>query len=323
MKATPKFCVHCGAPINLGEKFCASCGAQLVKNLFDKTPIEPTPIEPTEIKPTEIEPTNIEPTNIEPTEITPTEITPTEIKPTEIEPTPIEPTPIVQGVWGRLVFFFTHPNQLIFGILSFVSTLTTVILIAVNGFKWWIIFFLLVALVSLFEVVYSFIKTPALDGSKNLVQKLKNWLGIKDGAKITNPKPIVGGGSGMAAAATMVVFLLVSLFSGFKNFVVLDGYTFRCSFSSSGYNPETDYEIVTFYPGHKARDTVYRNGEVLIQLYGTYWRIGNDCGIKCKTLEKGSWNTWGYSEKWGSTLNFEIKSYKDLLSGGTHFYRTI
>ena len=138
MKVTPKFCVRCGAPIKPGEKFCMSCGAQLVKNLYDKTPIEPTKIEPIEVKPTEIEPTEIKPTEIKPTEIKPTEIKPTEIEPTPIEPTPIEPAPIKAGVFNnRFFMFFIQPNILIWGIIALASSLLHVIAVTCGGFNWW------------------------------------------------------------------------------------------------------------------------------------------------------------------------------------------
>ena len=160
LKATPKFCVHCGSPIKPGEKFCMKCGAQLVKNLYDKTAIEPTKIEPTEVKPTEIEPTKIEPTKIEPTEIKPTEIKPTEIEPTPIEPTPIEPTPIKAGVFNnRFFMFFTHPNILIWGAINLGSTLFHVISVSAGGFNWWNIISLIItkSMFIIFNIPHDFI----------------------------------------------------------------------------------------------------------------------------------------------------------------------
>ena len=307
-----------------------NCGAQLVKNLYDKTAIEPTKIEPTEVKPTEIEPTKIEPTKIEPTEIKPTEIKPTEIEPTPIEPTPIEPTPIKAGVFNnRFFMFFVQPNLLIWGLIALASTTFFMFSVGLGGFKWWNVFPLLIMLGSLFEIVWGIIKAPVIktnpDGSlkskgKVFGDKMK-YLVRGNGPKAT-PKNLIGTIGGGLAAISLTFFMLISLFMGFKNFIVLDGYTFKDEFTGQGYNPETDYRLVSFYSGYKARETIILNGEVKFQVSGSYWRIGNDCGIKCKTLEEGYWGFWGYDEKWGSTLNFEIKSYKELLSGDTHFYRT-
>lgn len=319
----PKFCVHCGAPIKPGEKFCTNCGAQLVKNLYDTTPIEPTDIEPTEVKPTEIEPTDIKPTDIQPTDIKPTDIQPTDIKPTDIKPTEIEPTSIEPGVFNSRFFrFFIHPNALIFGILSFAFILTTVILISVNGFKWWILFFLLLALGSLFEVIFSLIQCPSNNGSKNIFKKIPSWLGIgKD--KKTMVKSIIGGVSGIASSIVLAMFLLISLFMGFKNFVVLDGYSFRYSYTASGYNPETDYEVVTFHAGNKATLVYYSHGEATRTYNCTYWRIGKGCGVQSyeyveadgTVVQTPSWET-------ADTTNWDIISAKELLSGSCHFYRT-
>ena len=331
LKPTPKFCIRCGSPIKPGEKFCANCGAQLVKNLYDKTNIEPTEIKPTEAEPTKVEPTKIEPTKIESTEVKPTEIKPTEIKPTNIEPTNIEPTPIKPGVFNnRFFMFFTHPNVLIWGIVNFVSTLFHVISVALGGFNWWNIISLIIMLGSLFEVVWGIITAPVSkinpDGSpkskgKIILDKLMNLL-RGNGAK-PSPKNMIGAVSASAGVLAIVIFLFGSLFSGFKNHVVLDGYTFKCPSDSYGYNPETDYHLVTFYPGHKARKTIYKDNEVIFQAYGEYWRIGDDCGIKCKTLEVGDWYYIGSSEYYGDTTNFEIKSYKELVSAATHWYRTV
>ena len=331
LKPTPKFCVKCGSPIKPGEKFCIHCGAQLVKNLYDKTVVEPTKIEPTEVKPTEVKPTEIKPTNIEPTEIKPTEIKPTNIEPTPIEPTPIEPTPIKAGVFNnRFFMFFIQPNILIWGIIATASSLLHTISVTAGGFQWWNIFTLLLMLGSLFEVVWGVIKAPVSktnpDGSpkskgKILGDKMK-YIVKGNGPKPT-PKNLVGVIGGGIGALALVIFILGSLFSGFKNHIVLDGYTFKDEFTGKGYNPETDYRLVSFYSGYKARETIVINGEVTFQVYGDYWRIGNDCGLKCKTLEVGYWGYWGYDEKWGSTLNFEIKSYRHLQSADTHFYRTV
>ena len=330
MKNIPKFCVHCGSPIKPGEKFCMKCGAQLVKNLFDKTVIEPTKIEPTEVKPAEIEPTEIKPTKIEPTEIKPTEIKPTEIKPTEIEPTPIEPTPIKPGVWGRLVFFVTHPNVMIFGILGFAFSLATAISVGVGGFQWWNIFLLLPALFSIFEVVFAFIKAPYKKVNSDGSQRSKGYMvgdKFEAMAKIpagTKPtfKHVVGPLSGAAGTLTLTIFLLISLFSGFQNFVVLDGYVFRYSSESYGYDPEVDYELVEFYPGFKAVSKTYRKGELKFQASGSYWRSGRDCGIRCFTLDVGDWYFWGTNEELGYTINFVINNYRELQSLGAFFYRT-
>lgn len=331
MKPTPKFCVHCGSPIKIGEKFCMHCGAQLVKNLYDKTPIEPTEIRPTEIEPTEVKPTEIKPTEIKPTEIKPTEIEPTNIEPTNIEPTPIEPTPIKAGVFNnRFFIFFISPNIFIWGIIALASTVFFMFSVGLGGFKWWNVFPLLIMLGSIFEVVWGIIKAPVektnADGSpkskgKILGDKMKYL--VKGNGPKPSPKNLVGGIAGGTAAIALTFFLLISLFMGFKNFIVLDGYTFKDSFSSQGYNPETDYRLVSFYSGYKARETIILNGEVKFQVSGSYWRIGNDCGLKCKTLEKGEWGFWGYDETWGSTLNFEIKSYRELRSGSVPFYRTV
>ena len=331
MKATPKFCVHCGSPIKPGEKFCMKCGAQLVKNLYDKTPIEPTKIEPTEIEPTKVEPTEIKPTEIEPTEIKPTEIKSTEIEPTPIEPTPIEPTPIKAGVFNnRFFMFFIQPNLLIWGLIALASTTFFMFSVGLGGFKWWNVFPLLIMLGSLFEVVWGIIKAPVektnFDGSqkskgKVLGDKMK-YLVKGNGPKST-PKNLIGTIAGGTAAISLTFFLLISLFMGFKNFIVIDGYTFKFEFTGYGYNPETDYELVTFYPGYKARNTVYEKGEIKFQAYGPYWRLGNECGLKLKTVEVGTWGTWGWSEEWGVTTNFTINSYKELQSGGTYFYRTV
>lgn len=323
MPSTPKFCVHCGAPLTPGSKFCMKCGNQLVRNLYDTTEIKPTEIKQTEVKPTEIEPTEIKPAEIKPTEIEPTEIKPTEITPAEIEPTNIEPTPIKPGVFNNKFFmFFTNPNPLPFGIATLVSSITTTILIGVNGFKWWIVFFLLITLGSIFEVVWSFIKTPATNqaGNKSFGNKFKNWLGIKqDKSKMV--KTIIGTASGMTGTVVLSFFLLISLFMGFKNWIVLDGHSFKYAYTSYGYNPETDYEIVDFYAGYKARVTYYIHGEVKFQASGSYWRIGSDCGLKCKTLEQGTWEYIGGGEEWGETTNFIIKNATTLLSGGCYFYR--
>ena len=307
------------------------CGAQLVKNIYDKTPIEPTKIEPTEIEPTKVEPTEIKPTEIEPTEIKPTEIKPTEIEPTPIEPTPIEPTPIKAGVFNnRFFMFFIQPNLLIWGLIALASTTFFMFSVGLGGFKWWNIFVLLAMLGSLFEVVWGIIKAPTPktnpDGSKRafgkvLGDKIK-YLVKGNGPKPT-PKNLIGTIGGATAAISLTFFMLISLFMGFKNFIVLDGYTFKDEFTGTGYNPETDYRLVSFYSGYKAREKIIINGEVTFQVSGSYWRIGNDCGLKCKTLEVGYWGYWGYDEKWGSTLNFEIKSYRDLQSGSVHFYRTV
>ena len=328
LKPTPKFCVRCGSPIKPGEKFCMKCGAQLVKNLYDKTAIEPTNIEPTEVKPTEIEPTKIEPTKIEPTEIKPTEIKPTEIEPTPIEPTPIEPTPIKAGVFNnRFFMFFTHPNILIWGAINLGSTLFHVISVSAGGFNWWNIISLILVLGSLFEVVWGIITAPVNktnpDGSpkskgKILGDKMKSI--FKGNGPKPSPKNLIGIIGSSIGVLALVIFILGSLFSGFKNHVVIDGYTFRYSYTGQGYTPEVDYELVTFYPGYKARNTIYEKGVITFQAYGPYWRIGDECGLKLKTCEVGSMSGWG---EWGVTLNFHINSYKDLQSGSCHFYRTV
>ena len=332
IKPTPKFCIRCGSPIKPGEKFCVNCGAQLVRNLYDKTPIEPTKIEPTEVKPTEIKPTKIEPTKIEPTEIKPTEIKPTEIKPTEIKPTEINPTPIKAGVFNnRFFMFFTHPNVLVWGMINLGSSLFHTISIACGGFNWWNIISLILMLGSLFEVVWGIVKAPVSktnpDGSpmnkgKILLEKMKFVL--KGNGPKPNPSNLVGVIGSSIGVLAIIIFIFASLFSGFQNHVVLDGYTFKYSYKSQGYDPDLDYQLISFYPGYKARDTIYRNGEVKFQVYGPYWRIGKDCGLRCKTLEVGDWYYIGHvDDKWGDTINFEIKSYKELVSGGAHFYRTV
>ena len=330
MKATPKFCVHCGTPFKPGEKFCMKCGAQLVRNLYDKTPVEPTEIKPTEVEPTEIKPTEIKPTEIKPTEIEPTEIKPTEITPTEIEPTPIEPTPIKPGVMNRFLGFFTHPSILIFGLVAAGSTLAHTIAVTAVGFKWWNVFFLLLMVLSYFEVVLGIIQLPAQktkpDGSKRsfgkvLGGKFKSFLRSPKTGRVS-PKNIVGAAGSALGVLTLAIFFLGSCFSKFKNFVVLEGHTFLYRYEAYGYNPETDGHTVEFLPGGKAISTYrWNGGKVVGQYSGTFWRIGSSCGLKCTVLEQGTWSSQGISEEWGDTTNFEIVSAKEIVSGGAHFYR--
>ena len=329
----PKFCVHCGSPIKLGEKFCMKCGAQLVKNLYDTTPIEPTNIEPTEIKPTEIEPTEIEPTNIEPTEIKPTEIKPTEIEPTPIEPTPIEPTPIQPGVFNnRFFMFFINPNILIWGIIALVTTIFFMFSVGLGGFKWWNIFVLLAMLGSLFEVVWGIIKAPTPktnpDGSKRAFGKVlgdkMKYLVKGNGAKPT-PKNLVGTIGGGTAAISLAFFLLISLFMGFKNFIVIDGYTFRYSYQAQGYNPEVDYETVTFHTGYKATLIHYSGGIETRRYNCDYWRIGDSCGVVSYEYVEADGTVVKTPDRMSNecdTTNWDILTYKKLRSGGCYFYRT-
>ena len=325
MNKVPKFCFYCGAPIKPGEKFCPKCGVQLVKNLYDKTNIQPTNIEPTEIEPTEIKPTEIKPTEIEPTEIKPTEIKPTEIKPTDIQPTPIKPTPIIPGVFNnRFFLFFINPSPFIFGISSLVSSITMMVLIGYNGFKWWISFFALAVLISLFEVVLSFIKTSSVNaaGNKSFLNKCTNWLGIKQTPKTKMVKTIVGTNLGLLSILSLIFALIASSFMKYKNFIVIDGHQFKYEYKGYGYNPETDFEIVEFYPGHKARKWCYADGGVLkFQVSGPYWRIGDECGLHCHDLEGGSWTWAGGTEEWGDTENFEILDATTLRSGSCYYYR--
>ena len=317
MKYVPKFCPMCGNPIVFGDKFCPNCGNQLVANLYETTTIEPTNIEPTEIKPTEIKPTEIKPTEIKPTEIKPTEIKPTEIKPTNIEPTPIEPTPIVPGVFNSPFFqFFIHPNPLIFGLASLGLGITDIVLISYGGYQWWTTFFVLLTAGALFEVVWSFANTPSVDvnGNKSVPQKFKNWLGIKQ-EKSKMVKTIVGTSAGTLSIFTLIIFLLISIFSGFKNFIVLEGGIFERRISAYGYNPETDYERIEFLSGYRAILTNEVGGVIRFKGEGTYWRIGSDAGLKITKLLDGDW-IWVTSGKdggqWGYTPNFVIYSYYQL-----------
>ena len=333
IKPTPKFCIRCGSPIKPGEKFCMNCGAQLVRNLYDKTPIEPTKIEPTEVKPTEIEPTKIEPTKIEPTEIKHTEIKPIEIEPTPIEPTPIEPTPIKLGVFNnRFFMFFIQPNVLIWGIIALGSTLFHTISVTCGGFNWWNIFTLLLMLGSLFEVVWGVIKAPISktnpDGSpkskgRMLGDKMK-YIFKGNGPK-PSPKNLVGVIGGGISVLAIIIYLFGSLISGFKNHVVLDGYTFRYSYEAYGYNPETDYETVTFYTGYKAKLVHYSNNIVTRTYNCDYWRIGDGCGVISYEYVEPDGTVVKTPDRMSNecdTTNWDIKSATHLQSGGCHFYRT-
>ena len=255
MKQTPKFCVHCGNPINSNDLFCAVCGAQLVRNL-QHVP-QATPIN-TEVK--EEEPINTTSNQVieeKSTNVAVSEVNVNEVGDTNIASTEAQTNQEQMSFVDKVKHLFMYPNPLIFGIAGFVSAIVFMILVNANGFAWWIIFFLLIVLGCIFEIVLSILQCPAKDGSNNFFKRFPTWLGIGQEKKVM-VKKIISGAVCVTAVMTFLGFFSSSLIVGFKNFIVVDNCTYEIKAEDAARtNPmlafytieEGGYDQISFLPG--------------------------------------------------------------------------